>query len=62
MDSKQAVVVRTVSYYNIPETVTIYPPSVQLCCTQGSGHLEECPTSNTDEDLDALLDSADGHI
>lgn len=62
MVSKQDVVVRTVSSYNIPETITIYPPSVQLCCTQRSVHLEECPTSNTDEDLDALLDSADGHI
>lgn len=62
MVRKPAVVVPTASYYNIPERVTIYPPSVQLCCTQRSGHLEKCPTSNTDEDLDALLDSADGHI
>ncbi len=53
---------RTVSDYNIPETITIYPPSVQLCYTQKSGHSEHCPTYNTDEDLDALLDGADGHI
>ncbi len=52
----------TVSDYNIPEKVTIYPPSVQLCCTQRSGHSEDCPTYNTDEDLDALRDDADGHI